>query len=132
MDAAFDLDARFDVRESLSARLLVAMGSGPPTPFRTSRPIIALSNFLLDALVAKGGSMLLGRTETGQPYYHGETENLFQISGGSIFLNGEDIGPLTSPTWSLEFGDSVPFFEPVIKLGTLYLPFEQEMIDASE
>jgi hypothetical protein len=130
-DGAFDLDAKFDVRESLLSRLLVAMGSGPPTPFRTSRPIIALSNFLLDALVTKSGSMLLGRTETGQPYYHGETDNLFRIAGGSMVLNGEDIGPLTSPTWSLEFGDSVPFFKPVIKLGTLYLPFEQEVIDAS-
>lgn len=130
-DGAFDLDAKFDVREPLSSRLLVAIGSGPPTPFRTSRPIIALSNFLLDSLVAKSGSMLLGRTETGQPYYHGETENLFQITGGSIVLNGEDIGPLTSPTWSLEFGDSVPFFQPVIKLGTLYLTFEQEMVGVS-
>ena len=131
LDGVYNLDSKFDVRESLYSRLLVAIGSGPPTPFRISTPIVAISNFLVNLLVAKSGSVLLGRTETGQPYYHGETENLFQIIGGSILLNGEDVGPLTSPTWSLQFGDSVPFFKPVVKLGTLYLPFEREMGDVS-
>jgi hypothetical protein len=46
-------------------------------------------------------------------------------------LNGEDIGTFTSPTWSIEFGDAVPFIKPVIKLGTLYIPFEQDMVGDS-
>jgi hypothetical protein len=129
LDGAYDLDASFVVRESLASRLLVAIGSGPPTPFRISTPVVAVSNFLVNALAAGGGSVLVGRTETGQPFYQGETERLFQVVGGSISLNGEDIGTPTSPSWSIEFGDAVPFFKPVVKLGTLYIPFEQEMVD---
>jgi hypothetical protein len=93
--------------------------------------VITISNFLVNSLVAKSGSALLGTTETGQPFYHGETERLFQIVSGSVSLNGEDIGMVTSPTWSIEFGDAVPFFKSVVKLGTLYITFESDMIEDS-
>jgi hypothetical protein len=46
-------------------------------------------------------------------------------------LNGEDLGDVSSPTWPVEFGDAVPFVQPVIKLGTLYIPYEQEMMENS-
>jgi hypothetical protein len=128
LDGAYRLDANLDVHQSLASRLLVALGSGPPTPFRTSAVMVKASEFLLNSMVTKGGSVLLGRTETGQPFYHGETEYLLQVVGGSISLNGEDIGTCTSPTWSIDFGDAVPMFKPVVKLGTMYIPFEQEMV----
>jgi hypothetical protein len=131
IDGAFDLDANFDVSDSLASRLLVAIGSGPPTPFRFSAAMNSISNFLVNTFVTKRGSVLLGRTETGQPFYHGETEFLYRVVGGSISLNGEEIGTPTHPTWSIDFGDAVPMFEPVVKLGTMYIPFEQEMVDPS-
>jgi hypothetical protein len=93
--------------------------------------MVAVSNFLVNSLVAKGGSVLLGRTETGRLFYHGETERLFHVVGGSISLNGEDMGTFTSPTWSIKFGDAIPFYKPVVKLGTLYIPFEPDMIEDS-
>lgn len=99
--------------------------------FRISKAIVAVSNFFVNSLVAKGGSVLVGKTETGQPFYHGETERLFQVAGGSISLNGEDMGMFTSPTWSIEFGDAIPYFKPVVKLGTLYIPFEPDMVEGS-
>ena len=131
LDDAYELQVTLHVHEPITSRLLVAIGSGPPTQFRISHAIAAISNFLVNFLVAKGGSVLVGKTETGQPFYHGETERLFQVIGGSISLNGEDIGTVTSPTWSIEFGDAVPFFKPVVKLGTLYIPFEQGMLEDS-
>ena len=72
---------------------------------------------------------MLGKTETGQTYYHGDTERLFVVTGGSISLNGEDLGAITNPTWSVEFGDAIPFIKPVVKLGTLNIPFEPRMVD---
>jgi hypothetical protein len=129
LDGAFDLNASFDVHESLASRVLVAIGSGPPTAFRISAAMTSLSSFLVNSFVSKGGSVVLGRTETGQPFYHGETENLLQVVGGSIFLNDEDIGTPTNPTWPIDFGDAIPMFKPVVKLGTMYIPFEKEMID---
>jgi hypothetical protein len=131
LDDAYDLKVEFHVHESMASRLLLAIGSGPPTQLRMSRPIAAVSNFLVNLLVARGGSVLVGKTETGQPFYHGETERLFHVAGGSISLNGKDLGTFTSPTWSVEFGDAVPFARPVVKLGTLYIPFEQDMVDDS-
>jgi len=131
LDDVYELNVEFHLHEPLTSRLLVAIGSSPPTRFRISKSMVAVSNFLVNLLVAKGGSALVGKTETGQPFYHGETERLFQVVGGSISLNGEDIGTFTSPTWSIEFGDAVPFVKPVVKLGTLYIPFEEDMVKDS-
>lgn len=47
-------------------------------------------------------------------------------------LNGENIGTFTHPTWRVEFGDAVPYFNPVLKLGTLFIPFEQDMLEEGE
>ena len=131
LDDVYELNVEFHLHEPLTSRLLVAIGSSPPTRFRISKSMVAVSNFLVNLLVAKAGSTLVGKTETGQPFYHGETERLFQVVGGSISLNGEDIGTFTSPTWSIEFGDAVPFVKPVLKLGTLYIPFEEDMVKDS-
>jgi hypothetical protein len=131
IDKAYKLNAEFQLNEPLTSRLLVAIGGGPPTKFRLSKATVAVSNFLVNSLVAKGGSALFGKTETGQPFYHGETERLFQVIGGSVTLNGEDLGTVTNPTWSIEFGDAVPFINPVVKLGTLYIPFERGMLENS-
>jgi hypothetical protein len=131
LDDVYELNADIHLCEPLTSRLLVSIGSSPPTRFRLSKSMITISNFLVNLLVAKGGSSLVGKTETGQPFYNADTERLFQVIGGSISLNGEDIGTFTSPTWSIEFGDAVPFVKPVIKLGTLYIPFEQEMVKDS-
>jgi hypothetical protein len=90
--------------------------------------MVAVSNLLVNSLVARGGSVIMGKTETGQLFYHGDTERLFLVVGGSISLNGEDMGTFTSPTWSIEFGDAIPYFNPVVKLGTLYIPFEPDMV----
>ena len=125
---AYKLNAEFQLAEPLTSKLLVTIGSSPPTRFRTSNFMIAVSNFLVNTLVARKGSAMLGKTETGQSFYHGETERLFRVVGGSVSLNGEDLGAITSPTWPIEFGDAVPFFNPVIKFGTLYIPFEQDML----
>ena len=38
---------------------------------------------------------------------------------------------VSSPTWSIEFGDAIPSVQPVIKLGTLYIPYEEEMLKDS-
>jgi len=131
LDDAYELQVTLHLYEPLTSRLLVAIGSGPPMQFRISKAIVAVSNFFVNSLVAKGGSVLVGKTETGQPFYHGETERLFQVAGGSISLNGEDMGMFTSPTWSIEFGDAIPYFKPVVKLGTLYIPFEPDMVEGS-
>jgi hypothetical protein len=111
------------VEETYWSKLLLKIGAGPPSRFRMSRPVVAVSNFLVDLLVARGGSVLLGRTETGQPYYNGETEHLYLVKGGAATLNGQDLGSFTTPTWALEFGDGVPYTQPVLKIGTLYIPF---------
>jgi hypothetical protein len=91
--------------------------------------MVAVSNFLVNTLVAKGGSALWGNTETGQPFYHGDTEKLFPAQGGSLSVNGENLGTITSPTWPVEFGDAVPYVKPVLKLGTLFIPFERDMVE---
>ncbi|MEJ2756980.1 MAG: hypothetical protein P8046_00735 [Anaerolineales bacterium] len=129
LDDRYNLNIDFQLEETWASRLLVSLGGGPPTNFRLSKPMLAVSNFLLNILVAKKGSHLLGDTETGQPFYHGDTEKLFSVTGGSMSLNGDDIGTFTHPTWRVEFGDAVPYYNPVLKLGTLFIPFEQNMLE---
>lgn len=131
VDDVYELNVDLHLHEPFTSRLLVSIGSSPPTRFRLSKSMVTVSNFLVNLLVAKGGSVIVGKTETDQPFYHGDTERLFQVIGGSISLNGEDIGTFTSPTWSIEFGDAVPYVKPVFKLGTLYIPFEQDMVEES-
>jgi hypothetical protein len=129
LDETNKLNIEIHLQESLLSRLLVSIASSPPTSLRVSKPIVAVSNLLVNLLVTKGGSTLVGKTETGQPFYLGEIERLYQVGGISVSLNGEDLGKVSSPTWPLEFGDGVPFGEPVIKLGTLWIPFEQDMVE---
>lgn len=123
-DAHYRLTATLLFQETFWSRLLLAIGAGPPSPIRLSSPVIRISNFLVNLLVARGGSSLLGNTETDQPFYHGETEKLYLVQGGTAVLNGQDLGSFTIATWPLAFGDAVPFKQPVLKLGTLYIPFE--------
>ena len=131
IDKVYALNAKLQLNEPLTSRLLLAIGSSPPTKFRISKSMVAVSNFLVNSLVAKGGSTLVGKTETGQPFYHGDTERLLQVVGGSASLNDEDLGTVTNPTWPIKFGDAIPFFKPVVKLGTLYIPFEHDMLEGS-
>jgi hypothetical protein len=131
LNGVHKLHAEFYLQETLASRLLVAIASSPPTGFMVSKPMVAISNFLVNSLVAKGGSTMFGKTETGQPFYNGAADRLFRVSKGSATLNGEDFGDVSSPTWPVEFGDAVPFVQPVIKLGTLYIPYEKEMMEDS-
>jgi hypothetical protein len=82
----------------------------------------------VNQIVARGGSVIAGVTETGQPFYHGDTERLFQITACSAADNNVDLGGRSQPTWPITFGDAVPYVVPVLKLGTLYIPFAPEMI----
>jgi hypothetical protein len=74
---------------------------------------------------------MVGKTETGQPYYVGEADRLMLVDRGSATMNGVDLGEVSSPTWPLEFGDGVPYVRPVLKLGTLYIPYEDEMLEGN-
>jgi hypothetical protein len=91
--------------------------------------MIRLSNFLVNRIVADSGFAIIGVTETGQPFYHGDTEKLFHITQVSASYNNRDLGIVSEPTWSITFGDAVPIVKPTIKLGTLHIPFEQEMLE---
>lgn len=126
-----ELDVEFFLHEKLSSRLLIALASSPPTRFNVSKPMVATSNFLVNLVVSKGGSRIVGKTETDQPFYNSSSERLFHVMKGSATLNGEDLGEVSSPTWPVEFGDAVPFVQSVIRLGTLYIPYEGEMLEDS-
>lgn len=123
-EGGYELEARFDVREPLRSRFLVAVGGGPPNAFKMSPPVLAVSSLLLNSLVAKGGAILTGRTETGQPFYHADAEHLYLVEEGAVRLNGEDLKVIPGPGRAIEFGDAVPYGKSVIKQGTLYLLFE--------
>ena len=126
-----ELAIEFYLHETLSSRLLASLASSPPTRFMVSKPMVATSNFLVNLLVTKGGTTVLGKTETGQPYYTGAADRLMLVKKGSATMNGNDLGDVSSPTWPVEFGDAIPSVQPVIKLGTLYIPYEEEMIENS-
>jgi hypothetical protein len=127
----YELYVEFYLHETLSSRLLVALASSPPTRFMISKPMVAISNFLVNLLVTKGGSTMFGKTETGQPYYNGAVDRLMLVKKGSATMNGKELGNVSSPTWPIEFGDTCPSVQPVIKLGTLYIPYEEEMLEDS-
>ncbi len=122
------LEFDFLVTETVTSKILISVAAGPPAPFKVSRPMVKLSNFLVNKIIAGSGSVIVGVTETGQPYYNGDTERQFHITQGSVIYNNKDIGVVSEPTWPVTFGDAVPFVKPVIKLGTLHIPFEQEML----
>jgi hypothetical protein len=131
LDGDYEFNVEFYLRETIASRLLAALASSPPTRFMVSKPVVAISNFLANLLVAKGGATMYGKTETGQTYYSGGIERLMLVEKGSAIMNGKDLGDISSPTWPIEFGDGVPFVQPVIKSGTLYIPFEDEMLEES-
>jgi len=131
-DGLHHLKVDIQVKETLSSKILLKLASGPPTPFRVSKPMVGLSNLLINRIIAKTGSAFLGVTETGQPFYHGETEKIFHITQGSAQYNKKDLGMITNPTWPITFGDAVPFHRPILKLGNLRIPFEQEMLERKE
>ena len=128
LDGDHEVSIEFYLHETAASRLLVSLASSPPTRFMVSKPMVAVSNLLVNLLIAKGGSRLVGKTETGQSFYHGASERVMLVKKGSAAMNGKDLGEVSSPTWPLEFGDAIPFAQAVIKLGTLYIPYEEEML----
>ncbi len=123
-----DLGFRLTLHETLASRLITALSGSPPTRLRVSKPALAISDFLVNLLVAGQGSRMYGKTETGMPYYHGATERLLTVTSGSARLDGTELGEVCSPTWDVEFGDSVPFAHPVVKIGSLHIPYDDEML----
>jgi hypothetical protein len=71
---------------------------------------------------------MVGNTETGQPFYNGAIDKLMIVQKGSAIMNSKDLGNVSKPTWSVEFGNAVPFLQSVIKLGSLYIPYEENML----
>jgi hypothetical protein len=130
-DGKYELSLEFYLKETISSRLLVALAKSPPTSFMVSKPMVSLSNFLVNLLATKGGLTVFGKTETGQPFYTGAVDRLMFIKDGTATLNGNDLGDVSSPTWQPEFGDVIPPVRSVIRLGTLYLPYDDEMISES-
>ena len=131
LDGDHELNVELYLRETRSSRLLVALASSPPNRFVLSKPVAAISNFLVNLLVTKGGMTLTGKTETGQPFYHGASDRVMLVKNGSATLNDEDLGNVSSPTWPVEFGDAIPSVQPALKLGTLYIPYEKGMLEDS-
>jgi hypothetical protein len=130
-DGEYKLSMDCSYYETISSRLLVSIASGPPTSFMLSKPMVAFSNFLVNWLVTKGGLVVLGKTETDQLFYTGAADRILLIREGSATLNDRDLGDVSSRTWLVEFGDVIPPVRPVIRLGTLYLPYEKEMLRES-
>jgi hypothetical protein len=128
LDGDQTIRVELKLAETLGSRLVSGLSSSPPTPLKLSSPVIEISNLLVNLFVAKKGSKIYGKTETGMPYYHGETDRLFIISQGSASINGKEIGTVSPPTWSLTFGDSVPFYNSVMKIGNLHIPYTDDLI----
>ena len=53
LDHAYDLQVTLHLHEPLTSRLLIAIGSGPPTQFRVSGAMVAASNFLVNSLLSR-------------------------------------------------------------------------------
>lgn len=125
-DSSYNLEAEFELHETLAARLLISLASSPPTPFRVSGAMVRASNFLLNMFITRGGATIAGRTETGYDWYNASSDWVRIISRGSAALNGEDLGEVTAPTWPLAFGDFTPYQQAVVRLGSLYIAYGQE------
>ena len=115
------------MRETLWSRSITGLSPAKPTPFLLSKSMAAVTSLLVNFLVTKGDMTLFGVTETGQPFYAGVSEKLKLIDHGSASVNGMDLGFITSPTWPLQFGDFIPCIQPVIRWGTLFIPYEENM-----
>lgn len=122
-DGSYNLNAEFELHETLAARLLIRLASSPPTPFRVSRAMVRASNFLLNTFITRGGATIVGRTETGYDWYIAESDWSRIIKGCSATLNGEHLGEVTAPTWPLAFGDFIPYQHSVVRLGSLYIAY---------
>ena len=131
-EGEYELSLDLHLHETLSSRLLAVLASSRPTRFMLSKPMVALSNFLVNSLVTGGGVTVLGKTETGQTFYTGAVNQMMPINQGSAVLNGEDLGDVSRPTWPVEFGDVIPPVRPVIRVGTLYLPYDEEMLRVND
>jgi len=125
-DGSYNLEAEFDLHETLAARLLIRLASSPPTPFRVSQAMVSASNFLLNTFITRGGATIVGRTETGYDWYIASSDWSRSIKRGTVSLNGQQLGEVTAPTWPLAFGDFTPYQQSVVRLGSLYIAYGQE------
>jgi hypothetical protein len=128
LDGEHEVNVDLRLGETLASRLLAALASGQPNHFMLSRPVVAVSEFLVNLLAAKGGSTMFGETETGQPFYLGSADQVMLVRSGSAEMNGKDLGHVSSPTWPIEFGDGGPTTQPLLRLGTLFIPYKEGMV----
>lgn len=125
-----DQEILFEItmRDTLWSRSITKLSPTKPSPILLSKFMVVVTSMLVNLLVTKAGMTLFGVTETGQPFYAGVSEKLKLIEQVSAAVNGMDLGNVTSPTWSAEFGDFIPCAQPVIRWGTLFIPYENHMV----
>jgi hypothetical protein len=112
-----ELDVSFG--QTVGTRLLNAMSALTPKSVSRTRFGAKLGTAVLNTLLDADGMKVAGRTETGARY-RSEAKRIYTITDASASLNGEDLGQLSRPPQSIEFGDlrSIPLYIH----GDVYLP----------
>lgn len=106
--------------QTLGTRILNTVIGLTPDAILQSNIGTAVSTLSLNLLVAANGLKVAGRTETNRRYRL-DAERIHQITDASGTLDGRDLGSLSSPNRSIEFGDAKTTADALYVPGTLHL-----------
>ena len=113
------------LRANLATRLLLALSRGMPTSQAATNASIRLAEALTSAFVARGKVRVAGKTDTGQPYFGAETEQLLLVNDGTCRLDGAELGRVCPTKRTVAFGDFQSSSQAYLMVGALYLAYQK-------
>jgi len=111
--------------DTFPTRLLASISHSMPKSLASRDTMIRFANKLTSSWVAKGKSVTAGHTDTGQPFFVGETDLLYLIKDGNAQLNGNSLGRVCPPSRKVGFGEFEAVPQAYVIVGTLYLPYSR-------
>ena len=111
-----------ELTQTPRSRIVSAMSRLTPTPVARSGLGGWMTNMSLNEFLGLGGLKAAGRTETGKRY-HGEPERIALVKDATATLDGDDLGPVVSPSEAVTFGDIPLTDRPVFFFGDLNMEY---------
>jgi hypothetical protein len=122
-DDATRVELHLRLERSLVTRFLVAVSRATPLGWKSSDPSIWLLDRLVSVFIARGEFKCASKTETGQPAFSADVDDLLLVKESHATVNGASLGNLSPPTRPVAFGDFATTPQASLAIGRLYLPY---------
>lgn len=121
--AATTIEINLRLGRTLLTRVLAASARAMPVAWATKDTVAPALDALTSMFIAKGRVRVAGKTETEEPYFAGDIDDIMLVKDGSASVNGGPAGYLCPATRPVAFGGFQATPQALELVGRLYLAY---------